>query len=117
MRAGLFGVGAGRLSFLRPIRGVPIMDYNTALRFTPSQPVPFSHARSTRIELKRFAANGVYGTAMDAPIHDPEFYREQAARCRRLAKLISEVGVQDELLRYAGRLDENAEAAAEPPTR
>jgi hypothetical protein len=46
---------------------------------------------------------------MDAPIRDPEFYREQAVRCRRLAKIISAVVVQDELLRYADELDQKAD--------
>ena len=46
---------------------------------------------------------------MDAPTHGPEFYREQAVRRRRLAKIISEAGVQDELMRYAEELDQKAD--------
>lgn len=40
-------------------------------------------------------------------------YRQQAAQCRRLAKLVYDGLIQDELLRYAGELDLRAETAVE----
>lgn len=40
-------------------------------------------------------------------------YRQQAAQCRRLAKLVRDGLIQDELLRYAGELDGRAAAAVE----
>jgi hypothetical protein len=40
-------------------------------------------------------------------------YRQQAAQCRRLAKLVFDGLVREELLRYAGELDLRAETAVE----
>jgi hypothetical protein len=43
MRLGLAGLAVGGLCFTLLVWGVPLMDYNTDVGFTPIQPVPFSH--------------------------------------------------------------------------
>jgi hypothetical protein len=49
---------------------------------------------------------------MSVPLRDPAFYREQSARCRRLAKIVYDQRLEDELLRYAEEFDEKADQTA-----
>ena len=50
---------------------------------------------------------------MDKPVRDSAFYREQAAHCRRLAKVVYDDHLRSELLRYAEEFDEKADGALE----
>ena len=49
---------------------------------------------------------------MNIPIRDSAFYRGQAAYCRRLAQIVYDQRLRDELLRYAEEFDEKADQTA-----
>jgi hypothetical protein len=54
---------------------------------------------------------------MAEPIRDSAFYREQAARCRRVAKILYDQDLRDELLHYADEFDEKAKQVADELTK